>query len=345
MKLASDRKKTAAWLSVIANASLAALKLVIGFVSGSMAIISEACHSGVDLLAAVIALLAVRISDKPSDHDHPFGHGKFENLSGTIEAFLIFLAAGWIIYESIAKLIKPAPLDNLGWGIAVMFLSAVVNFILNLVVMKTGKETDSMALMADAWHHLTDVWTSLGVLVGLGLIWGGEEIFPGIHFHWLDPLAAIGVAILIIHAAYKLSIQSGRDLIDTCLPEEEEIWIRRHIESFRPSVYGFHHLLTRKSGATRFVEFHLLVNAKMSVEESHRISDDITAAIELHFAGANVNIHIEPCDGLCAPGCSSDCMMNEEERKILRREMGKNADISGSFQSIINHEPHKRREK
>jgi cation diffusion facilitator family transporter len=213
-----------------------------------------------------------------------------------------------------------------------MFVSTVVNIILTRIVMKTGRETDSMALIVDAWHHLTDVWTSLGVFICLLLIWGGEKIFTGIHFHWLDPLAAIGVAILIIHAAYKLSIQSGRDLIDTRLPEEEETWIRRHIESFRPYVYGFHHLLTRKSGATRFVEFHLLVNSKMSVEESHRISDDITAAIEQHFAGANVNIHIEPCDGLCAPGCSSDCMMNEDERKILRREMGKNADISGNYQ-------------
>ena len=201
MNLASDRKKTAAWLSVIANASLTALKLAIGFVTGSMAIISEAFHSGVDLLGAVIVLFAVKISDKPSDYDHPFGHGKFENLSGTTEAFLIFIAAGWIIYESITKLIKPEPLDNLGWGIAVMSVSTVVNIILTHIVMKTGKETDSMALIADAWHHMTDVWTSLGVLAGLSLIWGGEKIFPGIHFHWLDPVAAIGVAILIIHAS------------------------------------------------------------------------------------------------------------------------------------------------
>jgi cation diffusion facilitator family transporter len=330
MKPAGERKKNAAWLSVIANASLTAMKLIIGVISGSMAIISEAFHSGVDLLAAVIALLAVKISDKPSDHEHPFGHGKFENLSGTIEAFLIFLAAGWIIYESVLKLIKPEPLDNLGWGIGIMFVSTVVNIVLTRTIMKTGKETDSMALIADAWHHLTDVWTSLGVFICLVLIWGGEMIFVGTHFHWLDPLAAIGVAILIIHAAFKLSIQSGRDLIDTRLPEEEEIWIRRQIEKFRPSVYGFHRLLTRKSGATRFVEFHLLVNSRMSVEESHRICDDITAAIEKQFAGTNVNIHIEPCDGLCAPSCSSDCMKSEEERKILRGEMGKNRDIPGS---------------
>jgi cation diffusion facilitator family transporter len=328
MKPASERKKNAAWLSVIANASLTTLKLIIGLVSGSMAIISEAFHSGVDLLAAIIALLAVKISDKPSDHEHPFGHGKFENLSGTIEAFLIFVAAGWIIYESVVKLTKPGPLDNLGWGIAIMLVSTVVNIFLTRTIMKTGKETDSMALIADAWHQLTDVWTSFGVFICLLLIWGGEKIFVGTHFHWLDPLAAILVAILIIHAAYKLSIQSSRDLIDTCLPEEEETWIRSQIESFRPAVYGFHRLLTRKSGATRFVEFHLLVNAKMSVEESHRITDEISDKIERHFAGTNVNIHIEPCDGICAPSCSSDCMMSEEERKILRREMGKNGDIS-----------------
>jgi cation diffusion facilitator family transporter len=202
-----------------------------------------------------------------------------------------------------------------------MLISTVANGVLTKIVMDVGKKTASVALVTDAWHHWTDVWTSLGVMGGLGLIWAGEEIFRGIHFHWIDPLAAITVAILIIRAAYILTLESGRDLMDVRLPKEEEDLIRGNIERFRPHVYGYHHLLTRKSGSTRFVEFHLLVDPKMSVAESHRITDEISRTIGQHLGGSNVNIHIEPCDGRCSSACSSDCRMSAEEREALRREM------------------------
>ena len=314
-------KERVALLSVVSNTILTILKLVIGIVTGSISIISEAVHSGVDLVASIIAFLSVRISGKPSDREHPFGHGKVENISGTVEAILIFFAAGWIMWEAFSKFIHPVPLDNLGWGIGVMLVSTIANTVISRMLMKVGKETNSAALLADAWHLRTDVWTSAGVMAGISLIWLSETLFPGMHFHRIDPVAAFIVAILIIRAAYQLTIESGRDLLDVALPEAEEELIREHILGFQPDVYGFHRLLTRKAGATRFIEFHILVNSHMSVEESHRISDRMTEEIEEHLAGSSITIHVEPCDGTCSPGCSSDCMMSEEERERLRREI------------------------
>jgi cation diffusion facilitator family transporter len=321
-------KERVALLSVFSNSVLTILKLLVGLATGSISIISEACHSGVDLLASIIAFLSVRISGKPSDREHPFGHGKVENISGTIEAILIFLAAGWIMWEAVRKFINPEPLDNLGWGIGVMLVSTVANTLISRMLMKVGTETNSAALLADAWHLRTDVWTSAGVMAGIALILISETLFPGMHFHRIDPVAAFVVAILIIRAAYKLTIESGRDLLDVALPENEEELIRNHILTFQPDVYGFHQLLTRKAGATRFIEFHILVNSKMSVEESHRISDRMTEEIEEHLAGSQITIHVEPCDGACSPSCSSDCMMNAEERERLRREIIQKKDAA-----------------
>jgi cation diffusion facilitator family transporter len=185
------RKINTALLSVISNVALMMMKLAVGFAIGSVAIISEGIHSGMDLLAAFIALFSVKKSSQPADRSHPFGHGKVENISGTIEAVLIFLAAGWIIYEAVRKLIHPMPLKIFGWGVGVMLFSAMVNTVVSRLLFKVGKETDSVALLADAWHLRTDVYTSAGVMVSLILIWMGEAVFKGIHFDWLDPVAAL----------------------------------------------------------------------------------------------------------------------------------------------------------
>ena len=155
------------------------LKLAVGITIGSVSVMSEAIHSGVDLLAAIIALLAVRTSGKPADGDHPFGHGKVENVSGTVEAILIFVAAGWIIYEAAKKLRNPEPIEEAGIGVAVMLISVVANIMISRMLFKVGKETDSVALLADAWHLRTDVYTSLGVMAGLAIIFLGGIFFPG----------------------------------------------------------------------------------------------------------------------------------------------------------------------
>ena len=221
MQLA-EQKVAVALLSVISNTVLVLLKIIVGILIGSVSVISEAIHSGVDLLAAVIALFAVRTSGKTPDEGHPFGHGKVENLSGSIEAVLIFLAAGWIIFEAVKKIVTPRAIETPGLGVLVMFLSAAVNLWVSGRLFKVGKETDSVALLADAWHLRTDVYTSLGVMAGLGLILTGEWLFPGVHFDWIDPVAAIALALLILRAAYALTLKATRDLLDVSLPEEEK---------------------------------------------------------------------------------------------------------------------------
>lgn len=312
------QKSAVAMLSVISNTTLVVLKIIVGLVIGSVSVISEAIHSGVDLLAAIIALFAVRSSGKPADKEHPFGHGKIENISGTVEALLIFFAGIWIIYEAGKKLLHPEPLDAPGWGVAVMLISAAANFFVSHNLFKVGKATDSVALQADAWHLRTDVYTSAGVMGGLALISLGKLIVPDVNIRWLDPVAAIAVALMILKTAYNLTIESGRDLMDVALPQDEGDWVRNYVAKFKPVVRGFHHLRTRKSGSQRFIQFHLLVDADMSVDESHRLNDKIVSAIKQHLDNAVVTIHIEPCGVECKPECIQGCLLTEEERnKIL----------------------------
>ena len=289
-------KKTAALVSVASNTALVIAKLIIGLLIGSVSVLSEAIHSAVDLTASLVAYFAVRTSEKPADEQHAFGHGKYENLSGTIEAILIFFAAGWIFYEAIHKLIKTSPLDNPGWGIIVMLVSSVVNIVVSRMLFKVGNKTDSIALKADAWHLMTDVYTSAGVMLGLTVVWLGEMIWPGTHLHWIDPFAGIMVAILIVKAAWHLTQESVSDLLDQSLPKEEEDWITECIMEMHPRVISFHHLRSRKSGSTRFIEFHITVDPEMTVGQSHDLNDDLVAEIKTRFADSKVMIHIEPSD-------------------------------------------------
>jgi cation diffusion facilitator family transporter len=304
-----NRKLKVALLSVISNMALVLMKLAIGLTIGSVSIISEGIHSATDLLAALIAFYSVKKSGQPADKGHPFGHGKIENISGTVEALLIFLAAGWIIFEAVDKLIHPKPIETLSWGIGVMLFSTLLNIVISELLFKVGSETDSVALLADAWHLRTDVYTSGGVMISLILIWMGERVFRGIHFDWLDPVAAIAVALLIIKAAYDLTLKSARDLMDVRLPEDEEYWIHELIRSQGTDIHGFHDLRTRKAGGFRFVEFHMKVDPKMTVEDSHRITDEIADRIEKQFPGTNVTIHTEPCHGECEKKCLDGCLL------------------------------------
>lgn len=291
-----DRKIKVALLSVVSNSALVVAKVAIGLSIGSVSVISEGIHSGVDLVAAVIALYAVRMVRLPADKRHPFGHGKFENMSGTVEALLIFLAAGWIVYEAVQKLIHPHPLSEMGWGVLVMLISSAINIVVSHLLFKVGRETQSIALQADAWHLRTDVYTSAGVMFGLMTIWLGRRFFQGVYLDWIDPAVAMVVALMIIKAAYDLTIQSARDLLDVSLPPEEETWIHDYITGLHPKVCAFHNLRTRKSGADRFIEVHILVNGKMSVEESHCITGIMKTAIREKLPGATVTIHVEPSE-------------------------------------------------
>lgn len=312
-------KERVALLSVLSNTVLVIFKLAVGLLIGSVSIISEAVHSGVDLLAACIALFSVKASAHPADERHPFGHGKIENISGTIEALLIFVAAVWIVIEACGKLMHPRPMAAVGWGVAVMGLSAGANLLVSELLFRVGRATDSMALQADAWHLRTDVYTSAGVMLGLACIMLGRQFWPQADLHWLDPVAAIGVAILITKAAYDLTRQAAKDLLDVSLPLEENEWIVEQIVAFRPRILGYHRLRTRKAGQYRFVEFHLLVEANMTVQDSHAITDELSKLIEARLKDTTVTIHIEPCDGSCETYCVDGCLLDEAERRCRQK--------------------------
>lgn len=311
----SDNKKTSvAILSVLSNSGLVVLKIIVGLLIGSVSILSEAIHSGIDLLAAAIAFIAVRTSSKEADKQHPYGHGKFENASGTIEAVLIFVAAVWIIYEAVHKFLKPGAVDMPVWGVAVMFVSAAVNIMVSRRLFKVGKETDSVALQADAWHLRTDVYTSAGVMLGMAAILIGRSVSPGTDLNWIDPTVAILVALMIMRAAYNLTRASARDLLDVSIPAEDIQWIDDYIASVSPPVRSAHKMRTRKAGSNQFIDFHLTVDETMSVAESHALGDEICIAIKKHLPRANVQIHIEPCAFDCTESCVTGCRVDEAER-------------------------------
>jgi cation diffusion facilitator family transporter len=312
-----QKMKTAtAILSVVSNTTLVALKLAIGTIIGSVSVISEAIHSGVDLVAAVIALVAVRKSGKPEDREHAYGHGKIENIAGTIEAILIFLAAAWIIYEAAHKLIRPAPMEEVGWGVIVMALSAAVNFGVSHVLFRVGERTDSIALKADGMHLRTDVYTSAGVMLGLLVYWAAGRVLPGLSLWWIDPVVAILVALMIVKAAWDLTVESARDLLDARLAPEEENVVTAEIELLYPEVYGYHHLRSRKSGPYRFYDLHLMVPPEASMKEAHEVSDVLKERVRHHYSEAWVEIHLEPCDHTCKEHCREHCFHLERARHV-----------------------------
>ncbi|TFG46522.1 MAG: cation transporter, partial [Dehalococcoidia bacterium] len=243
-----SKSRTAA-LSVASNTLLIILKVIAGIMTGAVSVLAEAIHSALDLVAAIIAFFGVRAADKPAEREHPFGHGKWENVSGTIEAVLIFIAAIWIIYEAINRIIHGAAMELLGWGVAVMLVSVIANTLVSRRLFKVARATDSLALEADAQHLRTDVITSAGVLAGLLLVQlTGLEI--------LDPLIAIVVATIIIKAAYDILRKSFGGIVDTGLPADEEEVISQIIAAHRQKLAGFHDLRTRKAGSNRFAELH-----------------------------------------------------------------------------------------
>lgn len=203
-----------------------------------------------------------------------------------------------------------------------MFLSAVVNLFVSHKLFVVGKEADSIALQADAWHLRTDVYTSVGVMMSLSVIWISHLFFTDPRIHWLDPVAAIFVAVFIMKAAYDLTSQALGDLMDVKLPPDEEQWIRKTIADRRPEVHGYHQLRTRKAGNFRFIEFHIKVDPQMTVDVSHGITRDLKYAIKTRFPAVTVTIHIEPCDSDCTDICVSGYLLQEEHRRDLMRSSG-----------------------
>jgi cation diffusion facilitator family transporter len=290
----NEKTKTAR-LSILSNSFLIVMKVIVGMISGSVSILSEAIHSGMDLIASFIAFFSVKISDNPPDEEHPYGHGKYENISGVIEAVLIFFAAGWILFEAIKKLTGTIEMDQLGLGSIVMLISATANFFISRRLYKVAKITDSIALEADALHLKTDVYTSLGVAVGLTIMWLADlKLFgPNVHLHLIDPLIAIGVALLILKESYTLLKSAYAPLLDTSLSNEELIIIKKVIGSRN---LNFHNLKSRKSGQFRFADLHLEMPSDMELGKVHDICDEIEKEIKLSIKNMDINIHVEPIE-------------------------------------------------
>jgi cation diffusion facilitator family transporter len=295
-----DRKTKAAWLSIVSNSILIALKIAAGIITGSVAIITEAIHSSIDLVASIVAFFSVRQADKPADESHPYGHEKVENLAAAFEGLLIVLGAAIIIYEAVRKLGGTSEIEHLGIGIGVIAFSAVANLIVSRFLYRRARETDSPALEGDAAHLRTDAATSIGVLVALALvaITGAEVI---------DPIAALVVAVAIVFSGVRLVSRSSRVLVDEALPEDEIRGVGDAIESFGAvEVIGFHKIRARRGGSRRYVDLHVQFRRGTTLERAHEVSHELQAAIRDRLGGADVLIHLEPEDAVRAPASDSD---------------------------------------
>jgi len=282
------RKTRAAAFSIASNATLILLKVAAGAITGSIAIITEAVHSGIDLLASVIAYFSVRKADEPPDESHPYGHEKVENVAAGIEGMLILVGAGIIIYESVRRLIDHAGVENLGVGIVVIAFSAVANFAVSGYLYRQARLTDSPALAGDAAHLRTDAFTSAGVLLALVLVQvtGVEE---------LDAITALIVAVAIVWSGVQILSRSSRVLVDEALPPHELDAVRAAIEEFgSDEVVGFHKLRARSAGSRRYVDLHVQFRSGTTLERAHELAHELQRAIRGRLRGADVLIHLEP---------------------------------------------------
>jgi cation diffusion facilitator family transporter len=283
-------RSRAAAVSIISNTTLIALKVVAGILTGSVAILTEALHSAIDLLASFIAFFSVRRAEEPADASHRYGHEKFENAAAAAEGMLILAGSAVIAYAAIRALIHGPELENLGIGIVVIGFASAANLGVSTWLFRRARETSSAALEGDAAHLRTDAYTSIGVLVGLGLVSVTGQ-------HWLDPVVALIIAVAIVVTGVRITMGSIRVLVDEALPEGDVAVITRAIESFADrGVVGYHQLRTRQAGARRYVDLHVQFARGTTLEEAHHIGHQLQDRIEDELKGADVLIHLEPED-------------------------------------------------
>jgi cation diffusion facilitator family transporter len=281
-------KSGAAALSIASNSVLIAIKLAAGAITGSIAILTEAIHSLIDLVASVIAFVSVRKADEPADEDHPYGHEKVESLAATIEGMLILVGAGIIVYEATHRLVDGAEVDALGVGIAVMGFSVVANLVVSTVLSRQARTHESPALEGDAAHLRTDALTSAGVLVGLALV----ELTGVVAF---DSITALVVAGAIVVAGLRIIRRSSGVLVDEVLPDEEMDRIEAAIAAARtPEVAGYHKLRARRAGSRRYIDLHVQYRSGTSLERAHELAHQMRDEIEDDIRRAEVLIHVEP---------------------------------------------------
>lgn len=283
-----NRKVFAALLSVVSNTLLVGLKVMVGLWTGSLSVLSEAIHTGIDLIASLMAFFSVRHAQVPADENHPYGHGKLEDLSGFVEALLIIVAAGWIVWEAGHRLFGGGPhhLEHLGWGLGIMALSVVINGLVSRYLLRVAKETDSVALLADGHHLSADVYSSLAILGGLFLVQITGQA-------WLDPVIALGVAIWIGWIGVQVSRQAVAGLLDETVPEDEAK-VRTVLDLHRDHYVEYHDLRVRRAGSQRHVDLHLIFSGEARLDDVHDVCDQLEEAIHAVWPGTVVVIHPEP---------------------------------------------------
>lgn len=281
-----DITSFAALVSIGSNLLLTTIKLAGGAWMGSAAVLSEGIHSATDLLASFSAYFSVRMSSRPADDTHPFGYGKFEDLAAVFEASLIVVATIGVVMKALEDFRSGRGPEHPEFGMGIMVVSIVVNFAVSRFLFRTAKETDSVALEADAWHLSADVLTSVGVLIGLGLVAAtGQKLF--------DPIAALCVGFYISFEAYRIGRTGLGNLVDSRLPEREVAAIDAILATFASRPLQIHHVRTRKSGPNRHIDMHLVVLRSMSTGEAHDLCHEVETAIKTRFPSAVVLIHLE----------------------------------------------------
>ena len=285
-------KSGAAKLSLVVVIGLIVLKIVVAVITGSISILAQAVDSFLDLFAVVITFFAVSIAAKPADKEHPFGHGKAENIAAILQAMLIFTAGGLIIYSAVRRIITGVTIELTEAGIGVMLVSIIASIFLSRHLLKVSRAVDSIALQANAHNIAADVYSAAAVLAGLLVI-----RFTGLNI--LDSIIALLVALFILKVAYDVLRRSFSGLIDVRLSEAEESVIRSAIMERAGELVGFHELRTRKAGSQRYIDLHLVMPKYASVEEAHRLCDGLEHDIKARLPNTSVIIHVEPCDEGC----------------------------------------------
>lgn len=293
-----------AWLSIGAALATMALKTLAYYLTGSVGLLSDAMESLVNLAGALMALSMLTVAARPADEDHPYGHGKAEYFSAGVEGTLILVAAASIAYAAVQRLLHPRELEQIGLGLAVSVVASLVNFAVALVLLKAAKTHRSATLSANAHHLLTDVWTSGGVLVGVGAV-----ALTG--WQSLDPLVAIAVAVNIVWTGSRIVRDSVYGLMDAALPASEKQLLEQLLEPYGSEGVHYHALRTRQSGARRFVSLHVLVPGDWSVQKGHDTLERIEADIRRALPPVTVFTHLEPIGD---PAAMNDLDLHRDEQ-------------------------------
>ena len=294
-RAAEVEKRSAARNSVFAALFLTLMKLAVGVVTGSLGILAEAAHSGLDLVAAFVTLLAVRVSDKPADREHTYGHGKVENFSALVETVLLFVTCAWIIYEAVIRIFfRTVEIDPSLWAFLVMAVSIGVDVSRSRMLSRAARKHQSQALEADALHFSTDVWSSSVVILGLAVVWLGKNVISR-HaplFEKADALAALGVAFIVLFVSYRL----GRRTIDVLLDRAPEGLPQRLTDAATKveGVLGVGQVRVRRSGPVYFVDMTVAVDRNLSFERTHAIAEEVEVRLQEIAPGADVVIHTDP---------------------------------------------------